>query len=213
MRTTIFETRLFGTNIYLLWNNDGGEAIIVDPGMMSDEERDRVTEFVDRHSLKVTHILLTHGHVDHITGANILARRYGVGIEGCEKDQFLINTLDAQIKHFNLRIRDAEPFQLGNHLSHGSVITLEDEQIQVLEVPGHSPGSLVFYAPQSGFVITGDTLFSGSIGRTDLPGGDYTTLIKAITENLMTLPDDTIVYPGHGPSTTINAEKRNNPYL
>ncbi len=212
MRITNFETRLFGTNIFLLWNTDGGEAIIVDPGMMSTEERDRVFEFVDRHSLTVTHIVLTHGHIDHIASAKATAERYGLPVEGNPDDQFLIDTLPLQIQRFRLNIQP-EPFTLGKALNHGDILTVGGEPLQVISVPGHSPGSIALYAPQSGFVITGDTLFSGSIGRTDLPGGDYATLIHAITDELLTLPADTVVHSGHGPATTIAAEARENPYL
>lgn len=197
---------------YILWTADGGEAIVVDPGMMTEAEREEVAHFLDSHHLTLKHVLISHMHIDHVASAAWLAQRYSAPIEGGSSDEIMGSTLPLQAKHFRVPI-DVPMLKFDRYLSHGDIITLGNEQIHVREVPGHSPGSLVFYLPDSNMVISGDTLFAGSIGRTDLPGGDYRTLINAITEQLLTLPDDTLVYPGHGPETTIGDERRNNPFL
>ncbi len=197
---------------YILWTADGGEAAIIDPGMMTEAERDEVVQFLDAHRLTLKHVLLTHLHIDHVASAAWLAQRYGLPLEGGEGDELLGASLPLQANHFRLHI-DVPVLKLDHVLRHGDTIALGGETIHVRHVPGHSNGSLVFYLPESNAVIAGDTLFAGSIGRTDLPGGDYATLISAINEQLLSLPDDTMVYPGHGPETTIGDERRNNPFL
>ena len=212
MKITRFPVNPFVVMTYILWTDDGGEAAIVDPGMMRDKEREMVAHFIDDHQLKVKHILLTHIHIDHVSSAEWMSQTYSAPIEGSAADEPLITSLPMQAAYFHLRI-DMKPFVINKYLSHGDSIILGDEEIKVLETPGHSPGSLSFYLPQSGFVVTGDALFQGSIGRTDLIGGDFDILIKSIKQNLLTLPQETVVYPGHGDETTIGDEMRYNQYL
>lgn len=212
MKISRFPVSPFVEMTYVLWTGDDGVAAVIDPGMMNDAEREMVAAFIDTHRLKVEHILLTHVHIDHVASARWMAQKYEVPISGGKADEILGTYLPEQARHFRLNI-DLPPLVLDKYLVGGDIIALGDEEIHVLETPGHSQGSLSFYLRQSNFVVTGDTLFQGSIGRTDLPGGDYATLIGSIKQRLLTLPPETVVYPGHGDETTIGDETRYNPYL
>ncbi len=212
MNVSCFPVNPFVENTYILWMCDGGEAAIIDPGMMTDAERDMVAQFVAQHSLRVKYILITHYHIDHVTSANWCKQQYGAQILSSAEDESLGKYVQMQAAHFRLRI-DVDAVKADRHLKEGDTLALGDEEIRAIATPGHSSGSLSFYVPQSNFVITGDVLFAGSIGRTDLPGGDYATLISAIRNKLFTLPSDTMVYAGHGPSTSIGDEMRYNPYF
>lgn len=202
----------FGENMYILWDETSREAVVVDPGMMRDAEREMVTKFIEGQKLNVIHILLTHMHIDHITSARWLADKTGADVCACALDAQLGRELPDQIAQFHLKI-EAEPLIIDRILSDGDVLSLGDESIQVLHVPGHSPGGLAFYLPQSGLLISGDTIFNGSVGRTDLWGGDMAQLINSIREKILPLPDETVIASGHGPTTTIADEKRCNPFL
>ena len=202
----------FGENMYILWDEASREAVVVDPGMMRDGEREMVTKFIDEHNLSVKHILLTHLHVDHITSARWLADKTGGDVCGSVLDNQLGQELPDQVAHFRINI-EVQPLTVDRNLADGDTIQLGDETIQVLHVPGHSPGGLAFYLPQSGLLISGDTIFNGSVGRTDLWGGDMAQLINSIREKILPLPDETVIASGHGPTTTIADEKRFNPFL
>ena len=202
----------FGENMYILWDEASHEAVVVDPGMMRDGERDMVTRFIDEHNLSVKHILLTHLHVDHITSARWLADKTGADVCGSSLDDPLGQELPEQVQHFRINV-EVEPLTVDRNLIDGDTIQLGDETIQVLHVPGHSPGGLAFYLPQSALLISGDTIFNGSVGRTDLWGGDMAQLINSIREKILTLPDETVIASGHGPTTTVADEKRFNPFL
>ena len=202
----------FGENMYILWDEASHEAVVVDPGMMRDGEREMVTKFIDEHNLSVKHILLTHLHVDHITGARWLADKTGADVCGSALDNPLGQELPEQVAHFRINV-EVEPLTVDRNLADGDTLQLGDETIQVLQVPGHSPGGLAFYLPQSALLISGDTIFNGSVGRTDLWGGDMAQLINSIREKILPLPDETVIASGHGPTTTVADEKRFNPFL
>ena len=202
----------FGENMYILWDEASRDAVVVDPGMMRDAEREMVTKFIEGQKLKVIHILLTHMHIDHITSARWLADKTGADVCACALDAQLGRELPDQVAQFHLKI-ESEPLVIDHILSDGDVLPLGEESIQVLHVPGHSPGGLAFYLPQSGLLISGDTIFNGSVGRTDLWGGDMAQLINSIREKILPLPDETVIASGHGPTTTIADEKRCNPFL
>ena len=204
----------FPENTYVI--HSAGEAAVIDPGTASDEERDRVHGYIERNGLTVRHLLLTHGHLDHILGCSQFASRYASGAEGGgwalhPADLPLLQNARVQGEMFGIRV--TEPPAPTRTLAHGDQIALGDTTLEVRHAPGHSPGSVVFYDAASGQVIGGDVLFQGSIGRTDLWGGDTATLLASIREHLLTLPDETVVYSGHGPSTTVGAERRTNPFL
>ena len=203
---------MFGVNTYVLWDPASHEAIIVDPGMTSQEERDALDDFLQRNGLRATQLVNTHMHLDHIFGNTYVRDRHGLPVKAARADEFLGLTLNEQAARFHLPVK-AEDHGIDEELKDGDTLRLGDEEIKVLAVPGHSPGSIALYAPESGFVITGDALFAGSIGRTDLPGGDHRLLLDGIRAKLLPLPGDTLVLPGHGPATTIGAEKAANPYL
>ena len=202
----------FGENMYILWDEASREAVVVDPGMMRQGERDMVTKFIADNELKVKHILLTHLHLDHVTSARWLADQTGADVCGSILDKELGMNLPQQVAQFHLKI-ESEVLTIDRHLQDGDTIPLGDETIQVLHVPGHSPGGLAFYLPESSLLISGDTIFNGSVGRTDLMGGDMATLINSIREKIFPLPDETVIASGHGPTTTVADEKRFNPFL
>ena len=212
MNATMMSVNPFGENMYILWDEASHEAVVIDPGMMRDAERDMVTKFVADHNLTVKHVLLTHLHIDHITSARWLADQTGADVCGSALDASLGLELPEQVAHFHLNIQ-VEPLKLDRELVDGDTIPLGDELIQVLHVPGHSPGGLAFYLPESALLISGDTIFNGSVGRTDLFGGDMAQLLNSIREKIFPLPDETVIASGHGPTTTIADEKRFNPFL
>lgn len=202
----------FGMNCYVLWSGPGGDVIVIDPGMMSQSEKDMITSFIDGNNLRVTHLLLTHCHVDHAFSARWLADHYGVAVEAGAKEDVIASQLPLQAARFGLKI-DSTPLVIDHCLAEGDVITLADEPIEVLETPGHSPGSLSFYCRESSVVFTGDAVFQSSIGRTDLLGGSYSVLLDSIKTKILTLPADTVIAPGHGDTTTVSDEQVYNPYL
>ena len=212
MKVSRFTFNMFGVNTYILWDDISREALIVDPGMINEKEQKEIKAFLDANNLNLKHLINTHMHIDHAFGISYVKENYNLKLECNLEDQFLAQRLNEQAKMFGLPIPIVD-LQIDKDLKDGKKIQLGDEHISILHVPGHSPGSVVLYAPQSNFIISGDVLFNTSIGRTDLPGGNYAQLINAINNKLMTLPDDVIVYPGHGPETSIGYEKQNNPYL
>ena len=202
----------FGENMYILWDEASLEAVVIDPGMMRQAERDMVTKFIGENNLNVLHVLLTHLHLDHACGARWLADQTGADVCGSTQDAQLGLEMAEQVAMFQLNV-ESEPLILDRDLTDGDTLQLGDETIQVLHVPGHSPGGLAFYLPQSNLLISGDTIFNGSVGRTDLMGGDMAQLINSIREKILPLPDETVIASGHGPTTTIADEKRCNPFL
>ncbi len=212
MNVTRIENNPFVENIYILWNEDSHNAIIIDPGMMQEHERKMIAQFVEEKGLNIQRVLLTHCHVDHAASARWVAKRYGVQVEACEADLPVAQAMLQQAQMFHLKI-DAEPLTIDHALKEGDVIALDDEKIYVLETPGHTPGGLTFYIPGLSLAITGDTIFQSSIGRTDLPGGNMQQLLKSINDKIMTLPDDTTLAPGHGQPTSVGNERQYNPYL
>jgi len=212
MNVNMMTVNPFGENMYILWDETSLEAAVVDPGMMRDGEREMVTKIITDNHLTVKHVLLTHLHIDHITGARWLADQTGADVCGSMLDAQLGRELPDQIAQFGINI-ECDALTIDRNLADGDVITLGDEMIQVLHVPGHSPGGLAFYLPESALLISGDTIFNGSVGRTDLWGGDMAQLLNSIREKIYTLPDETVIASGHGPTTTVADEKRFNPFL
>lgn len=212
MRISQFIVNPFAENTYILWTGVGGDAIIVDPGMCDEDEQNTVNEFLDKNNLALQKVILTHQHADHILSAQYISSRYNVPVFANSKDNVLGERLQEQANMFGLNCR-RKPLCVANNLEDGDDIELGEEKIIVLAVPGHSQGGLAYYIKDSGCVLVGDSLFAQSIGRTDLPGGDYDQLINSIKIKLLSLPDETVVYPGHGGATTIGDEKMYNPYI
>lgn len=207
-----FEFNMFGEQTYVVYDPETREAAVIDPGMMNARETGVLFKFISSEKLSVRHLIMTHLHVDHIMGATQVKNTFGVGLSANENDAFLGKRIAEQVQMFHLPL-EVSNVGIEHNLKDGDRIMIGNSTLEVLAVPGHSPGSIALYSPEDGFVITGDALFRGSIGRTDLPGGDFPTLINSITSKLLSLPDSTIVFPGHGPSTTVGEEKQLNPYL
>lgn len=195
----------FMQNCYLLAEDGAADAVIVDPG----EAPALFLETAARHGLTIREIWLTHGHIDHVSGVGAIKAQTGAPIFLHPADVPLYRNLAQQARMFGLALDDPPP--IDRELAHGDTLTLGGTTFAVRHTPGHSPGSVCFITP--GTVIGGDVLFQGSVGRTDLPGGDWEQLLRSIEDELFVLPDDTVVHPGHGPQTTIGAEKRTNPFL
>ena len=200
----------FQENTYLIYN-DEKETLIVDPGMYFPNEFEQFFNFIDGHGLKPTTLLNTHCHIDHVVGIPAVMQRYNIPYFFNKQERPVFDRIPETAKMFGLR---NEPMpEPSGYLAAGDTVRLGKEQFSVLFTPGHSPGSLCFYHEADAFIISGDVLFQQSIGRTDLPGGHYDTLIHSITTQLMPLPENVTVYSGHGPATTIGLEKMNNPFL
>ncbi len=206
--TLVFNS--FQVNTYLV-SDETRQCLVIDAAFYSKEERQKFENFVSENQLKVTGQINTHCHVDHILGSGYLKSRFNCQFSAHEKESPLLANAPFMGDMFGLTM---EPIEGIDHiLGDRENITFGKHILQSIHVPGHSPGSLAFYSAEGGFVITGDALFQGSIGRTDLPGGDYDTLIRSIRSRLLILPSETRVYPGHGPPTTISSEIADNPYL
>ena len=212
MKVAIFQFSLFGINTYLVYDPGTLDCAVIDPGMINEQEEKAISFFITKHGLRLTHIINTHLHIDHVAGNKYLQLTYNAPVYAHLLDEPLGHRIRQQATAFGLN-ENIPNVEISEYLKAGDVIKIGDGELKVIAVPGHSQGSVALYDEKNKFVIVGDALFQGSIGRTDLPGGDYDQLISSIRSNLLTLPDDTTVFPGHGPSTTIGAEKRHNPYL
>jgi len=200
----------FQVNSYLVWNEEG-DALLVDPAFYDSEESTQLEYLLKEKGLSLKGQLNTHCHVDHLLGVDYIRKKYNFPFRAHREEEVLVEKAPVLGELFGWKVNDLHG--IDEYLEEGQEIKLGTSGLRCLLVPGHSPGSIAFYAPDEGFVITGDALFQGSIGRTDLPGGDYDTLIAAIHAQLLTLPPETRVYPGHGPDTTIGKEKEANPFL
>lgn len=212
MKVAKFEFSLFGINTYVVLDELTKKCAIIDPGMVNVEEDQAMLNFINKNGLTVTHIINTHLHIDHAIGNKRAQEMFKVPILAHKDDEFLGNRIQQQAQMFGIATR-ADDVSITSYLKDGDIIKIGKGELKVIHVPGHSPGGIALYDAKDGFVIAGDSLFQSSIGRTDLPGGDMNTLINAVKNKLLTLPDNTVVFSGHGPSTTIEREKKYNPYL
>lgn len=206
-----FEFNYFQENTFLLYD-DTREAVLIDCGCCRKEEEKELTDFILENKLTLKHLLCTHLHVDHVFGNGFIYKTYGLKPEANKQDVEKLPSPDEQAKLFGLR-QHVENVPVEKYIVGGEIIKFGTSELQVLTVPGHSPGSVAFYNNKNGFAIVGDALFAGSIGRTDLWGGNQEVLVAAIRDKLLSLPDETVIYPGHGPETRVIDEKFNNPYL
>ena len=197
-------------NTYILYN-ENRQCCIIDPGCYFDQERASLKEFIENSGLSPVLLLNTHCHLDHVFGNKFVHESWNLTLHIHEKEKIVLDTAPMAGKTWQLPFDNYEgPLIM---LKEGESIGIGEDELEIRFTPGHSPGSVCFYHEAGGFVIGGDVLFNGSIGRADLPGGDYATLINSIQTQLFTLPDDTRVYSGHGPMTTIGFEKMNNPFV
>lgn len=198
----------FVENCILLSCAKTNRAAVVDPG----GEAERILAAIEEDGLTIERILLTHGHVDHVGAAAVLARRLGVPIEGPhEADKFWIEALPQQAEMFG--IDGAEVFTPDRWLVEGDTVRFGEIELAVLHTPGHTPGHVSFYHDEARLALVGDVLFQGSIGRTDFPQGNFDTLMTSIKTRLWPLGDDVTFIPGHGPASTFGEERRSNPYV
>jgi hydroxyacylglutathione hydrolase len=199
---------LLQCNCHIVGDAATREAIVVDPG----DDADQILEVLRRHHLKVKHIVITHAHIDHVGGAARLKQATGAPILMHPEDLWLLENVEMQAQMIGLPAPPAaeldQPLREGEEVRWG-----QDLRAQVLHTPGHSPGSLCLLLPERKILLAGDTLFAGSIGRTDLWGGSYDAILRSIGTKLLALDDDTAVFPGHGPATTIGLERERNPFL
>lgn len=212
MKIKTFTFNPITENTYLLIDEESKVCIIIDAGNMYGRENLMLSNYIEDNGLILKRLVNTHLHLDHCFGNAYISEHFNVGPEASQKDEFLLDVMEKHIAMFGIDT-DVKPQPLKGYLSAGDVIKEGSIELQVIEVPGHTPGGVAFYSAKDGCLFSGDTLFQGSIGRTDLEGGSYADLISSITKKLLPLPDNTVVYPGHGGTTTINYEKMYNPYL
>ncbi len=197
-------------NTYVVYNNTG-ECIVIDPGCYFEQEKEELTAFITEKGLKPKLLLNTHCHLDHVFGNKFVADTYKLILNIHPGEKQVLDYAPTSGLTYNLPF-DNYTGEL-NWLKEGDVITIGEDKLKVIEAPGHSPGHICFYCKEQDFIISGDVLFANSIGRTDLPGGNFHQLISSIRNKLFPLPDITVVYCGHGESTTIGYEKKNNIFL
>lgn len=211
-----FTFNSFGVNGFVL-SNDSGDAILIDPSAGSEQEEQALARYIETNHLTVRHLLNTHLHLDHVLGNAFVAKTYGVQPEAHEEDAFMLDLQEEQSEMFGLPLREPSP-ALGNYLAEGDTVEIDGIKLQVIHVAGHSPGGIAFFCENPGEVngqkdvpsllFPGDIIFAGSRGRSDLFGGDEEALVNGIKSKLLTLPKETVVFPGHGPMTTIGDESR-----
>lgn len=211
MTIKTFTFNPFQENTYLVYD-ETKQAIVIDCGCILDYEKKTFNQYVSDNGLNIAAVVNTHLHLDHQFGNRFLFETYGIKPLAHKEDEFLLESVKSQGAMFGIPIKE-EAQELGGYVEANQEFNVGNMIFKALHVPGHSPGSVALYFENESAVFVGDVLFQGSIGRTDLPKGDYATLIKSIQNNLLPLPDSTVVYSGHGPTTTIGYEKTNNPYL
>ena len=207
-----FEFNMFPVNCYLLWDEDTREAAVIDPGLFFDEEKREFASFVKSEKRAAETLPKSLPQIDVLT--------FGTGIEACREDEWMLPDMPQHARLFGFSFDDAG-MKVSKYLKGGDTVAVGKYALTVLDVPGHSPGGLAYYlhdadvagADYSNVLFSGDTLFAGCIGRTDLYGGDHEAILRSIRTRLFTLPDDTVVFPGHGPASTIGKEKRDNIYV
>jgi glyoxylase-like metal-dependent hydrolase (beta-lactamase superfamily II) len=206
-----FVFNYFAENTILIWDEDSKESAVIDPGMSTKDEEKIFDDFLINNDLQLNYLINTHCHIDHILGCEYIKTKYGVDYYAPEKDIILLKNASTQAQMFGLNLNDPpEPDKL---ITEKTKLTLGNSKLEFLFTPGHTPGEFCIYLKDEKICVTGDVLFKEGIGRTDLWGGDYNTLINSIEQKLFTLPDDVKIYPGHGDPSTIGHEKQNNPFL
>lgn len=206
----IFVFSPFQVNTVLLYD-ESRQCVIIDPACYEKKEEEILVDYVIDNGLTVKMVLNTHCHIDHIFGNNFLTNEFNIPLKAHNDSLLFIEKAKEFAEAFGFEVNEQVTPQY--FLKEGDIIKFGNQELEVIYTPGHADGSICFYQRKDGFLLCGDVLFKSGIGRTDLPTGDYDKLIKNINDKLMVLPDDVVVYPGHGPETTIGEEKRNNPFL
>jgi glyoxylase-like metal-dependent hydrolase (beta-lactamase superfamily II) len=207
----VFTFNLFAENTIILCEDITKESAIIDPGVSNKDEEKILEDFISKNELKIKYLINTHCHLDHILGCDFIKRKFNPEFYAPEKDIFLLHNAPQQAEMFSLSIE--QPPLPDKIINEQTELYLGKSRLNFLFTPGHTPGEVCIYLKDEKVCITGDVLFKEGIGRTDLWGGDYDTLINSIHLKLLTLPDETKIYPGHGETSTIGDEKINNPFL
>jgi glyoxylase-like metal-dependent hydrolase (beta-lactamase superfamily II) len=200
----------FQENTYVLWD-ETLDCIIIDPGCSNKYEQDELVSFIEKNKLKPVKLINTHCHIDHVMGNAFIAKRFGIDLYIHKDDLFLLENVENIGKMYGISVNSSPPPKY--FLDENQSLDFGNVKMKIFHTPGHSPGSISFYDSTSKILVVGDVLFNGSIGRTDLPGGDYETLIQSIKHKLLPLGDDVLVYSGHGTYTNIGKERLTNPFL
>lgn len=209
MTIQLFTFNPFQENTFVV-SGDTKECVIVDPGCYAAEENKALVDYISNNNLKVRMLLNTHCHIDHVLGNAFVKQKYNTKLYIHPKEEFVLYAQKVLAPHYGFhQYQETNP---DAYLNEGDDVVFGNQKFSVLFVPGHAPGHIAFYNEKEKVVLGGDVLFKNSIGRTDLPGGDFNTLINSIHKKLFTLPDEVTVYPGHGGKTTIGVEKRTNPF-
>lgn len=209
IRIQTFAFNPFSENTYVVFDQTG-EGVIIDPGCYETEEKTTLAKFIEDEGIKINYLLNTHCHIDHVLGNHFVKEKYKVPFLIHPKEEPVLKSVKAYAPSYGFaQYHETLPDQFINE---GDKVLFGTIEFQVLFLPGHAPGHIGFYHSDSKSLFSGDVLFQQSIGRTDLPGGDHTTLIKSIHQKIFTLPDDVVVYPGHGDPTTVGEEKVSNPF-
>ncbi len=204
-----FALNAWSENTYVLYD-ETKECVIIDPGCSDAMEQEVILNLIQWKELKPVHLLNTHCHIDHILGNRFIGERYNLPLTIHKGELPVLEMAPVMAKMFGVEV---EPYPASKFLEEGDIVTFGNAKLEVLYTPGHSPASISFYCKEDGIVIAGDVLFQESIGRHDLPGGDLKVLLTSIKEQLFPLGDEVVVYPGHGPHTTIGHEKKHNPVI
>jgi len=211
MKIKSFTFNPFQENTYVVYD-DTKECIIIDPGCYTDKERDELRRFITSEGLKPVKLINTHCHIDHVLGNKFTSELWDLELYMHKEDLPLLENAGNIGKMYGFEDYEGSPYPK-HFLAQDDTLTFGESSFKILFTPGHAPGHICLYSKKNNLLIAGDVLFNRSIGRTDLPGGDYNTLIKSIKTKLLPLDENTIVYCGHGPSTSIGKEKMSNPFL
>ena len=210
------EIKTFTFNQFLentiIVSDSTNECIIIDPGCYNDEEKKILENYITKNNLNPVKLINTHCHIDHILGNNFVSRNWGIDLEINEKDLDLLNNADQIAKIYGFTNYERSPMPK-KFINEDDIINFGISELKVIFTPGHAPGHISLYSEKDNLIISGDVIFQNSIGRTDLPGGDFNTLINSIKNKILSLDDNVIIYCGHGPNTTVGNERRQNPFL
>lgn len=212
MKVIKFPVNPFQMNSYIYYDEKTGDGVIFDPAVYFEEEKDKLEEIIKENNINIKKILLTHGHIDHILGNKFSKERFNVDIYGNDKDNFLIENAVTQGKMYGIELEESPSIDV--YLNEGDKLKAGDIEFRIIHTPGHSPGSICYIDDKSKIVFCGDVVFRESIGRTDLPGGDYNLLISSIKDKLFKeVKEDYILLPGHMEETNVGHEIKYNPFL
>ena len=201
----------FQENTFILWDNTG-DCIIIDPGCYEKNEELELVDFINKNNLNPVKLINTHCHIDHILGNKFVSEKWDLELYMNKIDLPLLEGAGDIARMYGFENYKGSPYPK-HYLEEGDILEFGESKLEILFTPGHAPGHICLFNKEEGFIVSGDVLFNGSIGRTDLPGGDFDTLIESIKTKLLCLQDDTEVFCGHGPSTSIGRERLSNPFL